>query len=78
MYLLAIRFKASFPEGDKIIEISSPNGGGGNTYHLMVDNYYWGIIGKNLYGWKVTLQNPNSEYSAGDLQPLIDIVTQNL
>lgn len=73
-FLISIKYYGSFPDGDKVIEISSPNGAGGNSYHLMVDKFYWGIISKNLHGWRVALQVPNDEYSSGDLQPLIDLV----
>jgi hypothetical protein len=72
MYFKTIEFVGSFPEGDRIVKISTPNGGGGNCYHLMVDNFYWGIIAYQLGGWRVILQHNDNLYSSGDLQPLID------
>lgn len=77
MYIVSIKFIGAFPDGDKVVEISSPSGSGGNSYHLMVDNYYWGVIGLFLDGWRVILQNQNPDYSAGDLQPLIDMISGN-
>lgn len=75
MYLVSISFIGAFPDGDKIVSISSPNGGGSSkTYHLMVGNHYWGVIGYYTTGWQVRLQNNRSEYSAGDLEPLLDFV----
>jgi hypothetical protein len=74
MYITCIKFIGAFPEGDEVVEISSPNGGGGGSYHLMVGKLYWGIIGNFLGGWRVCLQNKNSDYSAGDLQPLLDLI----
>ncbi|KLT63901.1 hypothetical protein AB669_19415 [Pedobacter sp. BMA] len=53
----------------------APNGGGGN-YHLTINNFYYGSIIKYNTGWKVVFQNYNPDYSAGDLQPLIDILTE--
>ena len=73
MYIVAIRFIGAFPDGDKVVELSSPNGGGG-CYHLSVANFYWGFISEYTTGWRVVLQIPNDEYSAGDLQPLIGMV----
>lgn len=79
MYLVSISFIGAFPDGDKRVQIISPNGGGGKTYHLMVDNGYWGIIGYYTTGWHVRLQKPNPDYSAGDLEPLLDyVINQNI
>lgn len=75
MYLVSIEFIGAFPDGNKVVKVSTPNGGGGNCYHLMVGNHYWGTIALQLGGWRVILQHNNSEYSAGDLQPLIDLVS---
>ncbi|WP_316851180.1 hypothetical protein [Pedobacter agri] len=74
MFIVSLSFIGAFPEGNKVVTISSPNGGGGRNYHLMVDNGYWGIIGYYTTGWHVRLQNPNPDYSAGDLEPLLDYV----
>ncbi|KLT63896.1 hypothetical protein [Pedobacter sp. BMA] len=74
-YLISIKFIGAFPDGDKVVEISAPNGGGGN-YHLMINNFYYGSIIKYTTGWKVVFQNYNPDYCAGDLQPLIDIITE--
>lgn len=73
MYLVNIEFIGAFPDGDKVVKVTSPNGGG-NHYHLMVDNFYWGIINNSLNGWRVAFTQTNSDYSAGDLQPLIDLI----
>jgi len=75
MYFKTIEFVGAFPEGDRLVKISTPNGGGGNCYHLMVGNCYWGMIALQLGGWRVILQNGTSEYTNGDLQPLIDLIT---
>jgi hypothetical protein len=77
MYIVAIKFIGAFPEGDRLVEISSPNGAGASTYHIMVDKHYWGVIGYYLDGWRVALQKKNPDYSAGDLQPLIDMILGN-
>lgn len=75
MFLVSISFIGAFPDGDKLVSISSPNGGGSSkTYHLMIDNFYWGVIGYYTTGWHVRLQNTNPDYSAGDLEPLLDYV----
>lgn len=74
MYLVSIEFLGAFPDGDKVVKISTPNGGGGNCYHLMVGGFYWGLIAYQLGGWRVILQHNDSLYSSGDLQPLIDLV----
>lgn len=74
MFLVSITFIGAFPEGNKVVTICSPNGGGGKNYHLMVDNGYWGIISHYTTGWHVRLQNPKPEYTAGDLEPLLDYV----
>ncbi|WP_316801433.1 hypothetical protein [Pedobacter frigidisoli] len=42
-YLISIKFIGAFPDGDKVVEVSAPNGGGGN-YHLMINNFYYGSI----------------------------------
>lgn len=73
MYFKSIEFRGCFPNGDLWVEVSMPSGGGGN-YHLVVDKFHWGIIIKYKEGWRVVLQNPNSDYTAGDLQPLIDLI----
>lgn len=75
MYFVNLEFVGAFPDGDKVVKITSPSGGG-NQYHLMVDNFYWGIINKSLNGWRVAFQLSNSDYSAGDLQPLIDLIVR--
>jgi len=77
MYFVSAKFIGAFPDGDRVVEISSPSGAGGNSYHLMVDKHYWGIIGLFLGGWRVVLQKRNTDYSAGDLQPLIDMILGN-
>jgi hypothetical protein len=77
MYFVSAKFIGAFPDGDRVVEISSPNGAGGNTFHIMVDSYYWGVIGLFLDGWRVVLQKSDPDYSAGDLQPLIDIILGN-
>lgn len=57
-----------------VVSISPLNGGEGRAFHLMVDNRYWGITGYYTTGWHVRLQNVNHEYSAGDLEPLFELV----
>ena len=37
MYLISMTFIGAFPDGDKQVEISMPNGGGGGGYMIMVD-----------------------------------------
>lgn len=78
MYFKTLVFKGAFPDGDKWVEVSCPNGGGGSTvFSLSVDKYYWGQIIKYYNGWQVRFQNENPDYSAGDLQPLIDLILGN-
>jgi hypothetical protein len=77
MYFISAKFIGAFPDGDRVVEILSPSGAGGSTFHIMVDNHYWGIIGYFLDGWRVALQKRDPEYSAGDLQPLIDMLLGN-
>ncbi|RZK72895.1 MAG: hypothetical protein EOO85_18535 [Pedobacter sp.] len=74
MYLIETKFIGAFPDGDKLVEISMANGGGGGGYMIMVDRFYWGKILKQLGGWRVVFQLPNDQYSAGDLEPLLDLV----
>lgn len=73
MFILSIKFIGAFPDGDKQVELTSPSGAG-NTYHLMVASRYWGIVSLLSTGWRVSLQSSNPDYSAGDLQPLIDMI----
>lgn len=74
MYFISAKFIGAFPDGDHVVEILSPNGAGGNTYHIVVDKHYWGIISYCLDGWRIALQKRNPDYSAGDMQPLIDMI----
>jgi len=75
MFLVSIIFKAAFGHETKIVELSSPNGGGGGGYNIMVDKLYWGSISNTMLGWRVLFQHPKDEFSGGDLQVLIDMVT---
>lgn len=67
-------FIGAFPDGDKQVEISMPNGGGGGGYMIMVDKFYWGRILYRADGWKVAFQLSRDGYTAGDLEPLIELV----
>lgn len=77
MFLKSIEFIGAFPDGDKTVSVAIPNGTGGNIYHLMIDNYYYGIIVDQLGGWRVAFQIKTDQYCMGDLQPLIDLVSQS-
>ena len=77
MYLLSIKFIGAFPDGNKVVELSQANGGGGGGYAIMVDNHYWGKILNQKDGWRVSFQNPRDEFNMGDLQELIDLVQDN-
>jgi len=75
MFLVSITFLAAFGNDTKEIEITSPNGGGGCGYHILVDRAYWGSISNTMLGWRVQFQHPKDEFSGGYLQVLIDMVT---
>jgi len=76
MYIVSISFVGAFPDGDKIVEVSMPSGGGGSGYMIMVDKFYLGRLHHQLGGWRVSLQVPNDQYTAGDLQPLLELVNE--
>lgn len=73
MFIVSVKFMGAFPDGDKIVEVSSPSGGG-NSYQILVANHYWGIVSRFKDGWAVRLQLDWPEYCAGDLQPLLDML----
>lgn len=73
MYLIAIKFLAAFPDGNKVVEITSPSSGGGG-YHIMVDNYYCGSIAYYTTGWQVNLTMKEYQFTAEDLEPLLELV----
>lgn len=59
-------------EKEIVVQLSQPLGSGGG-YHIMIDNYYNGIVCKTLHGWKVYL-NPNSILSEEDAKAIIEAV----
>ncbi|WP_443945620.1 hypothetical protein ACJVDH_00480 [Pedobacter sp. AW1-32] len=71
-----IKFIGAFPDGDIEVELTTPSGGGGSSYHLMVGKFYWGQVVKYNIGWRVCLQIPNPDYCYGDLYPLVDIIEE--
>lgn len=73
MYLKSIKFTGAFPEGDKVVEISSPSGGG-CSYRILVDNYHCGVIGLMSTGWRVQIELKDHEFTSGELEPLLELV----
>ncbi len=48
---MKIEFTASFGDDKKRVELLNPNGAGGNSWQVMIDNYYRGIIFKKDGEW---------------------------
>lgn len=58
--LKVLTFKAAYGDQDKTVEISSINGSGGGTYHLMINRYYYGAFHTSLgRGYILSVQIPN-------------------
>lgn len=75
MPIAKISFIASFGNEDVNVEISSPNGAGGNTYHLIFNKRYQGIIvfrGE----WKVLFQLYTDNYTSAEIDTLIEKLTE--
>jgi len=64
-----IIFLAAFGEEFRIVKITSPNGAGSNTYHLLLDNIYYGVIVKRGK-WEVILQVYTDAYTSADFDVL--------
>lgn len=75
MYIISIKFIVAFGKEDKIVELTTASGGGGGGYTIMIDNYYYGKILNQMGGWRVDFQIYNPDYTAAELQILIDLVT---
>ncbi|WP_343524381.1 hypothetical protein [Pedobacter sp.] len=71
-----IIFTAAFPDFDRIVELCTPHGAGGG-YYLLIDRLYQGLIHKQLHGYRVSLQNPNPDFTQADFDILIDIVKEH-
>ena len=71
-----IKFIAVFGEEQLNVEISSPNGSGGNTYHLLFNNFYQGIIVFRT-DWKVLFQFYTDKYTSAEIDTLIEKLADN-
>ncbi|MGN8055653.1 hypothetical protein ACTJKN_05220 [Pedobacter sp. 22163] len=71
-----IIFKAAFGNEEKIVELSTPNGAGG-VYYFIIDNFYQGKVHEMMHGYRVSLQNPDPDYTQADFDILIDIVLEH-
>lgn len=71
-----IVFKASYGDHDKVVELSSPFGGGGH-YHIYIDRYYNGAIILVNDKWTVAL-NPSADekLTTEDRMVLVDLVNE--
>lgn len=67
-----VKFIAAFGDRNVNVEISSPNGAGGSTMHLMFDRFYQGIIINRSGKWEVVFQVYNHDYTSAELDILID------
>jgi len=73
-----LRFPAAFGEDFKTVTISFANGSGGDTLHLMFDNFYQGIIIKREAKWQVLFQLYTDEYTSADLDALVELIETKL
>ncbi|MGY3054366.1 hypothetical protein ACVWYG_002573 [Pedobacter sp. UYEF25] len=65
-----ITFKAAFGNEVKTVRLTQPHGGQGN-YHIMIDNFYSGVIVRTHTGFLVYLNNVELLTSA-DLEALLE------
>ncbi|KQS36859.1 hypothetical protein [Pedobacter sp. Leaf194] len=67
-------FIAGFGNEHKVVKLTSSNGRDGNIYHIMMDNYYSGMIIKRLK-WDVCFQIYTDEYTQAEVDTLIGRVS---
>lgn len=61
---------------DRDVQLFQPMGAGHDSYHLLVDNYYWGTLSKYNGEWVFNSNIPMLE-TAADIQILGEIVENN-
>lgn len=66
-----IIFLAAYGEEYKVVKLASPNGSGSNCYHIMMDDFYFGMLVKR-FKWDVCFQNYTDQYTQAELDTLIE------
>jgi hypothetical protein len=75
--LNSIEFDAPLATRQGTFEISAPMGAG-NSYQVMINNYYNGSITKTANcDWQIHL-HPSSTLQGDDVSVIIDLIEQNL
>ena len=71
-----IIFKASFGKEDKTVKFVQASGSNG-SYHIMIDNFYCGMLIKNENGYRGAF-NDKYDFTTADIEILIEIITSAL
>ena len=68
-------FIASFGDHDRFVSLSKPYGGGGSIYHIMIDDYYFGVVQLREGKWMVLLQN-KGDMTIDDTDAISDLIEE--
>lgn len=55
-----IKFQATYKGKISNVRVSRPNGGGGSSFQIEIDNYYIGSVAEYTTGWTVVPQRDDS------------------